>query len=160
MQGDAATGLEAAVRSHDRELLSFAWRMVGREDAARDCVQEAFLKAHQALRGGATPENLRPWLYRLVYHACIDRRRRRTVEERSPRRATLAAPEPPSEELERLVASLASPFREIVILRYAYDFNYAEMASILGLPAPTLRVYAARALEQLHRNLQEDRHDV
>lgn len=162
-QGDLTTGFEAAVRAHERELVSFAFRMVAREDAARDCVQDAFLKAHLALRGGAAPEQLRPWLYRLVYHAAVDRRRRQAIEERGSRR--LAPPPAPapgsaSEELERLVGSLAAPYREILVLRYVYDFSYAEMESILAIPAPTLRVYAARGLEQVQKNLQEDRHGM
>jgi RNA polymerase sigma-70 factor (ECF subfamily) len=162
-QGDLTTGFEAAVRAHERELVSFACRMTAREDAARDCVQDAFLKAHQALRRGAAPEQIRPWLYRLVYHAVVDRQRRRSIEERESRRP---APSPPAtadastEGLERLVGSLSTPYREILVLRYVYDFSYAEMESILGLPAPTLRVYAARGLEQVQKNLREERDGV
>jgi len=163
MHGDPTTGFEAAVRSHERELISFAFRLLAREDAARDCVQDAFLKAHQALCRGAAPEKIRPWLYRLVYHAAVDRRRRQAVEEHGLRRVAASAPTAPEtriEGLEGLLESLSSPHREILVLRYVYDFSYAEMESILGLPAPTLRVYAARGLEQLQKNLQEDRHGV
>jgi RNA polymerase sigma-70 factor (ECF subfamily) len=168
-QGDLTTGFEAAVRAHERELVSFAFRMTSREDEARDCVQDAFLKAHLALRNGAAPEQLRPWLYRLVYHAVVDRQRRQAIEERGSLRlaptgdktdGTFCRPGAASEELERLVGSLAAPYREILVLRYVYDFSYAEMESILAIPAPTLRVYAARALEQVQKNLQEDRHGM
>ena len=162
-QGDLSAGFEAAVRAHERELISFAYRMLMREDAARDCVQDAFLKAHQALCRGAAPESLRPWLYRLVYHAAVDRRRRQTVEDRTGRRLTsipTAEANRGSEDLESLLGSLASPHRDILVLRYVYDFSYAEMESILGLPAATLRVYAARALEQVQRSLQENRHGM
>jgi RNA polymerase sigma-70 factor (ECF subfamily) len=162
-QGDLSTGFEAAVRAHERELVSFAFRLLAREDAARDCVQDAFLKAHQALSRGAAPESLRPWLYRLVYHAAVDRRRRQAIEDRAALRLAASAstdPERRSEELERLLGALAAPYRDILILRYVYDFSYAEMESILGLPAATLRVYAARALEQVQRVLEEDRHGM
>jgi RNA polymerase sigma-70 factor (ECF subfamily) len=162
-QGDRTTGFEAAVRAHERELVSFAYRMTARDDAARDCVQDAFLKAHLALSRGASPEQIRPWLYRLVYHAAVDRQRRQAVEERGHRRAATpapAAPETPAEGMERLLGSLPAPYREILVLRYVYDFSYAEMESILGLAAPTLRVYAARGLEQVQQNLREDRHGV
>ena len=163
MQRNPTTDLEASVRSHERELVSFAFRMVLREDVARDCVQDAFLRAHQALRSGAAPDKIRPWLYRLVYHAAVDRQRRQAIEARGSRRVAspgATAPETEAEGLEALLGSLATPYREILVLRYVYDFSYAEMESILGLPAPTLRVYAARALEQVQKNLQEDRHGV
>ena len=152
-----ATGFEAAVRRHERELVSFAFRLLGREDAARDAVQDAFLKAHVALTQGAVPEQPRPWLYRLVYHAAVDRLRRAKVEEQGRARVVVREPSPASEDgFERLLGSLPSPFREILYLRYAYDFSYAEMESILGTPAATLRVYAARALEKL----KEEGHGV
>ena len=163
-ESDPATGFEAAVRTHERELVSFAWRMLGREDAARDCVQDAFLKAHLALTRGALPDALRAWLYRLVYNAAVDRLRRRALEERSQAKgvggAGKSAPAGAAEDLEWLVGTLPSPYREVLCLRYAYDFSYVEMESILGTPAATLRVTAARALEKVHAKLKEGSHGV
>ncbi len=155
----ARAALEEAASRHEREFASFAFRMTGSEEAARDCVQDAFLRAVAAVAEGARPENPRPWLYRLVYHAAVDRLRRATVEERALGRlaAREAARETPSGDLERLAGALPSPYREIVFLRYAGDFSYAEMESILGTPAGTLRVYAARALERIHGKLKERR---
>jgi RNA polymerase sigma-70 factor (ECF subfamily) len=160
-QGDPATGLEAAVRAHERELVSFAARLLGHEDQARDSVQDAFLKAHVAVRGGAAPAAFRPWLYRLVYHAAVDRLRRGSLEKRARPRGAPSGPGPSAgEPLEALLASLDSPYREILLLRYAYDFSYAEMEAILGIASGTLRVYAARALEMVHARLKEDAHGL
>jgi RNA polymerase sigma-70 factor (ECF subfamily) len=155
----ARAALEEAVRRHERELASFAFRMTGSGESARDCLQDAFLRAVGAIAGGARPENLRPWLYRLVYHAVLDRLRRASVEERALGRlaAREALADTPSGDLERLAGSLPSPYREIVFLRYANDFSYAEMEGILGMPSGTLRVYAARALERIQARLKEDR---
>lgn len=155
-QSDRAASFEAAVRAHERELVSFAYRMLRKDDLARDAVQDAFLKAHQALTGGATPDALRPWLYRLVYNAAIDRLRRGALEERGKAKVPAAPPAGAAESLEPLVGALDSPFREILLLRYANDFSYAEMEAILGIPAATLRVYAARALEKVHAMLKEN----
>ncbi len=158
----ARGALEAAVGRHERELVSFAYRLTGSEDAARDCLQAAFLRAVSAIADGARPENARPWLYRLVYHAAIDRLRRATVEERALGRleAREASRGAPSGEMEQWVGALPSPFREIIFLRYACDFSYAEMEAIVGMPAATLRVYAARALERLKAKLEEEGHGM
>lgn len=154
----ARTALEEAASRYERELVSFAFRMTGSEELARDCLQDAFLRAVSAIGAGARPENLRPWLYRLVYNVTIDRLRRASVEERALGRlaAREASREGPSGALEGWVGSLPSPYREVLILRYAYDFSYAEMETILGLPAATLRVYAARALERLQARIEEE----
>jgi RNA polymerase sigma-70 factor (ECF subfamily) len=158
----ARGALEEAVSRHERELVSFAFRLTGSEDVARDCLQDAFLRAVSAIAEGARPENARPWLYRLVYHAAIDRLRRATVEERALGRleAREASRGAPSGEIEPWVGALPPPFREIIHLRYACDFSYAEMEAIVGMPAATLRVYAARALERLHGKLKEEGHGV
>src|SRR5947208_5113871 len=80
---DVTAAFEAAAGRDERELVSFAFRLLGRDDTARDCVQEAFLKAYSAIAGGTRPENVRPWLYRMVYYAAIDRLRRASIEERA-----------------------------------------------------------------------------
>ena len=154
----ARAALEEAVTRHERELVSFAFRLTGTEDSARDCLQDAFLRAVGAIAEGARPENPRPWLYRLVYHAVVDRLRRSSVEDRALGRlaAREALRETPSGDLERLAGALPAPYREIVFLRYAGDFSYAEMESILGIAAGTLRVYAARALERIQAKLKEN----
>jgi len=159
---EAWTALEAAVELHERELISFAFRMTGREDVARDCLQDALVRAVTAISEGARPENVRPWLYRLAYNAVIDRLRRASVEERALGRlaAAEASREGPAPDLERLAEGLPAPYREIVYLRYAYDFSYPEMEAILGMPAATLRVYAARVLERIQKKIREEGHGV
>lgn len=73
----ARAELEALYREHGRRILALAWRSVRDHDEAADIVQEAFVKAHQALPTfrGRTPHYA--WLYRVVVNICIDRRRRR-----------------------------------------------------------------------------------
>ena len=73
----ARAELEALYREHGRRILALAWRSVRDHDEAADIVQEAFVKAHQALPSfrGRTPHYA--WLYRVVVNICIDRRRRR-----------------------------------------------------------------------------------
>ena len=45
-------------------------------------MQEAFLRAHRALREDHRPIELKPWLHRVVRNLCIDelRRKRPTAE--------------------------------------------------------------------------------
>ena len=154
----------AAIQRHERELLSFAFRLTGREDAARDALQDSLLKAYEALREGATPENLRAWLYRLTYNTIIDRSRRAAVEERAQARlrseSDRRAPKSISEELEAIIRDVPAPYKEILYLRYAHEFTFSEMESILSTSAATLRVYAARALEMVHERMREKSHGV
>lgn len=150
----------AAAARHERELLSFALRLLGEAESAGDALQEALLRATQAVRDGAAPDNVRAWLYRLVYHAAVDRLRRRSIEEAARTRAARAGSAPAErggqEDLERLVAALPSPQREVILLRYVHGFTYAEMEDVLSRPAASLRVFAARALDALHARAKSE----
>lgn len=152
--------LAEAARRHERELLAFAARLLGDVEAARDALQEAWVRALQAARDGAAPENERAWLYRLVYHAAIDRLRRRSIEHAGLGRIarSLTSPRPGlsgDEALEKLLSLLPVPQREVLLLRYVHGFTYAEIEDVLGRPAAILRVLAARALEGLHARWKE-----
>ena len=152
-----AVDLDVFVRHHNSALISFAFRLLHQEDLAKDCVQNALLRAHAALRNGASPDNLRAWLYRLTYHAAIDRSRHASIEKRDrPAHLKPLTPVPKdlSENLECVIGAVSPELRAILYLRYAYGFSYEEMESVLGLPASSLRVYAARALEKVQRKCE------
>ena len=55
-------------------------------------MQEAFLRAHRALRDDDRPVELKPWLHRIVRNLCIDELRRDARRRRRSRTATAPAP--------------------------------------------------------------------
>lgn len=79
--GDAAA-FEHIIISHQRRVLSIAWRMLGNREDARDAAQEAFLRVYKYLRGFKANQDFSAWLYRIVVNACKDIARKRTVSER------------------------------------------------------------------------------
>jgi len=44
------------------KLLSFCRYLLGSRDEAQDAVQQTFMRAHQALKAGKLPDDVRPWL--------------------------------------------------------------------------------------------------
>ncbi len=77
-------GLVRLAAAEGTALVTFARRRLGdRPDEAEDAVQEALVKALQALRRGARPKDGRAWLFTIVARCCADARgsaaRRRTV---------------------------------------------------------------------------------
>ncbi len=63
--------------------------------------------------------------------------------------------EPANEAVLALLATLPSPYAEIVLLRVVGGFDSGEVAGIVGRKPGTVRVMQKRALERLAEHLTE-----
>src|SRR4249920_1417260 len=92
----------------ERPIYALAYQTLGREEDARDVVQEAFLRAYRGLKGFKGQAKFSSWLYRITLNLCRDAMRR---ERRAPivqpsedvDLMELAAAAEPSESIEDLV---------------------------------------------------------
>lgn len=140
-----------------------AWRvayaMTGDRALADDATQEAFVQAFRAIRNLRPDAPFGPWFYALLTNATrrmVKRRRwwlplflfHEVPDERAD--AGLAAAESRSEIWQR-VQGLAPELREVVSLRYLLDLSEQEMASILKIPAGTVKSRLHRARELLRK---------
>jgi RNA polymerase sigma-70 factor (ECF subfamily) len=136
-----------------------------------DVVQEAFVKAWQALDRFRDDAPFRPWLVRIVANQTRNtvrgRRRREALALRAlelpegpdPSRGAVAA-----ERQRRLAAALRTlrpPEREVVVCRWLLGLSEAETAAALGIPQGTAKSRASRALARLRAVLTdlEETHD-
>src|SRR5215210_4253379 len=93
----------------ERPIYALAYRVIGREEDARDVTQETFLRAFRALSGFKGDAKFSSWLYRIALNLCRDWRRK---ERRAPVVAVpdglelqdLAAERGPTETVEDLAA--------------------------------------------------------
>ena len=65
----------------ERPIYALAYRIIGREEDARDVCQETFLRAFRALGGFKGEAKFSSWLYRITLNLCRDwiRRERRAA---------------------------------------------------------------------------------
>ena len=70
----------------ERPIYALAYRVIGREEDARDVAQETFLRAFRALKGFKGQAKFSSWLYRITLNLCRDwiRRERRTPVAQAP----------------------------------------------------------------------------
>src|SRR5678816_1511750 len=106
--GDAESFNELILR-WERPIYALAYRVIGREEDARDVCQETFLRAFRALPGFKGQAKFSSWLYRIALNLCRDwiRRKKRTPVVDMPEGvdvAELAAEQGPVESIEDLVA--------------------------------------------------------
>jgi RNA polymerase sigma factor (sigma-70 family) len=119
-------------------------------DAAEDAFQETFLRALRAYDRLEHGEHLRAWVLTIAARIAIDAGRRARplahelpelpVEDRRPAYA----------EIEHLVADELPPTeRAAVVLRYAYDLAYDDIAAALGSSPEAARQAASSGVRRL-----------
>ncbi|MEW6743124.1 MAG: RNA polymerase sigma factor [Planctomycetota bacterium] len=159
------------VRSHLSSAYALAYRLVGSADDAEDVVQDAFLKAHEALATFSATSSFRTWLYRIVVNAALDhlRRTRRhhgVLRLDKGELAVLGARDPDrSAERAAHAGELTTAFdlaleglplrmKTALVLRVIEGQSYADIAAVLGITATTCRVYVTQARKRLYRALR------
>jgi RNA polymerase sigma-70 factor (ECF subfamily) len=167
------------VERYQARAYRLALRILRDEDAARDAVQDAFVKAYNNLGKFEQRSAFFTWLYRLVKNQCLDMLRRdrsdRVVdwEEGSLAEAEASAdatPEvdsvsfAPATELQRkqlrehidaAIAKLPESARETLILREVEGLSYQEIAEAQGIPKGTVMSRLFYARKQMQKLLIE-----
>ncbi len=156
--GDAGA-FERLLRAHERQVVSTAWRLLGRLEDAEDAAQEVFLRLYRHLGRFDARRALEPWLYRVTVNVCRDlgRRQRRWPAplEDSPEVGRMAAsgPDPAAraalEEERRIVEealrTLAEKERAALVLRDVEGLSTRQVAEVLGSKEVTVRSQICRA---------------
>jgi RNA polymerase sigma-70 factor (ECF subfamily) len=158
----------------ERPIYALAYRVIGREEDARDVCQETFLRAFRALRGFKGQAKFSSWLYRIALNLCRDwiRRERRAPVAQAPEGVDLldlAAEREPSESIETLVARhemsravakamalLPEEQRTAIILKEYHGLTFQEIADLLDCPLSTVKTRLYQGLSVLRRALSQD----
>jgi RNA polymerase sigma factor (sigma-70 family) len=130
------------------------------EDLAADVFRRV-LSAPVPIDAEARPA----WLFRVAHNAVIDHYRRRrflaplaTILDRPDDAPSLPERAMRDEELRRIdvaLATLVGRQRAAIYLRFYEDLEYADIASVMGIPAVTARTLVHRGLKKLAGRLGE-----
>jgi RNA polymerase sigma-70 factor (ECF subfamily) len=157
----------------ERPIYALAYRVIGREEDARDVCQETFLRAFRALPGFKGQAKFSSWLYRIALNLCRDwmRRQRRAptvqlLEGVDP--VELAAEQGPVESIEDLVsrrelsavveeamALLPEEQRTAIVLKEYHGMTFQEIADLQGCPLSTVKTRLYQGLSVLRRHLEK-----
>jgi RNA polymerase sigma-70 factor (ECF subfamily) len=157
----------------ERPIYALAYRVIGREEDARDVCQETFLRAFRALPGFKGQAKFSSWLYRIALNLCRDwiRRQRRAPVMQMPEGvdpAEIAAERGPVESIEDLVARrelsavvedamalLPAEQRTAIILKEFHGMTFQEIADLQGCPLSTVKTRLYQGLNMLRRHLEK-----
>jgi len=158
----------------ERPIYALAYRVLGREEDARDVCQDTFLRAYRALPGFKGQAKFSSWLYRIALNLCRDwiRRQQRAPVSQMPEDidpAELLAETQPTESIEDLVgrrqlseiveeamALLPEEQRTAIILKEYHGMTFQEIADMQGCPLSTVKTRLYQGLTVLRRHLEKN----
>ena len=172
-RGGDAESFNQLILRWERPIYALAYRVIGREEDARDVVQETFLRAYRALPGFKGQAKFSSWLYRIALNLCHDwlRRQRRAPLVQVPEGmdpTELAADRQPSESIEDLVSRkelgaavqeamtlLPEEQRTAIVLKEYHGMTFQEIAELQECPLSTVKTRLYQGLSVLRRHLEK-----
>jgi len=138
-----------------------AYRMLGTVSEAEDVVQEALLRVHQALDAGERIESPRAYVTTIATRLAINElrsaraRREQYVGEWLPEPIVTDGEDDPARHAETadslslamlvLLESLSPEQRAVLLLHDVFDYDYPQIAAIVGKSEDNVRQLASRA---------------
>ncbi len=157
-RGDGAA-FRQLVLKYQRPLYNAAYRVLGREEDARDITQVVFLRIAERLDGYDPRYKFFSWMYRIALNESLSLLRRAGREEplgddademagpeSSDPESQLAAAQV-SQEVQRALMQMRFTDRTVLTLRHFSECSYEEIAEILEVKVETVksRLFEARS---------------
>jgi RNA polymerase sigma-70 factor (ECF subfamily) len=141
---------------HKDKAMTLAVRMLRDRQEAEEALQDAFVRAHNALPRFEWKASFSTWFYRIVYNVCATSLGRRldavhvSLDDETEQMLDVPGDEPApdiayelrevrvavTEEIERLPATYVS----ILTLFFVNDQSYEQIVDVTGLPLATVKV--------------------
>lgn len=154
---------------HLDALYSFALKLARARDDAQDLVSDTLLRAFERWEQYHLGTNIRAWLFTILYHVFVSRKRRidaREVQQPDDTEGWAlfeavgdADPEGRfydsflDEEVQRAIHGLPTEYRAAVVLSDLQGLRYAEIAQMLSVPEGTVKSRLFRGRRILQRKL-------
>lgn len=161
---------EALVIKHQKKMFNIAFRMVNNYEDACEIVQDAFFSAYKAIQNFENKSSFSTWLCTIVMNTSRNRLQQmksaarheefslddHLSTENGSMRFELASDCPSAEEqletkemqerVQACIETLATAFKEVLILKDIQGFSYEEISDMLSIAQGTVksRLYRAR----------------
>lgn len=168
-RADRRTQFEQEALVHLDALYSFALKLARAREDAEDLVSDTMLRAFDRWEQYQLGTNIRAWLFTILYHTFVSRKRRIDARE-------VQLPEDPDtwaafdvigdadpegtfydsfvdEEVTRAIDALPEDYRTAVVLSDVQGLRYAEIAEVVGIPEGTVKSRLFRGRRILQKKL-------
>ncbi len=160
---------EREAMAHLDALYAFALKLARSRDDAEDLVGDTMLRAFDRWDQYNLGTNIRAWLFTILYHVFVSRKRRIDAREvHAPDDAegwsafeAVGEVDPEGrfydsfldEEVTKAIDALPDEYRSAVVLSDLHDLRYSEIAEILGVPEGTVKSRLFRGRRLLQKKL-------
>jgi RNA polymerase sigma-70 factor (ECF subfamily) len=161
---------EAEALVHLDALYGFALKLARARDDAEDLVSDTVLRAFERWEQYRLGTNIRAWLFTILYHLFVSRKRRIDARE-APEgdgetgwstHDAVGEADPEGrffdsfldEEIVRAIDALPDEYRATVVLSDIHEMRYADIARILAIPEGTVKSRLFRGRRLLQRKLR------
>src|SRR5260370_17614234 len=161
------TAYERLYRMHGARMKNLARNVLGNPTDADDAVQETFLKVQRGIASFRGQSSFLTWTYRILINTCYDARRsrQRKKEVASDDSEKTLRPEPRAPgahpslamALERPLARLTQPQRNVFLLYGAEASRHAEIAGMLDMTETASKNTLFQAKKNLRQMLEPPR---
>jgi RNA polymerase sigma factor (sigma-70 family) len=143
-------------------LWGFVRRLVGHDEAAREILQDVWLRVIRGIPRLRDPSKLRAWLFGIARRTVMDRLRQRYAESRTEDvDVEEIVAEPRADDiddldvLDRALELLPLLEREAVTLFYLQELSLVEIAEALKIPVGTVKSRLFRGRRLLRQRMTE-----
>ena len=164
-QGGNLFAFEEIVKRYQRRVYGTAMRILRRHDLADDVVQDAFLRAYQALARFDRQRPFGPWICRIAANLAVNHVRAPQAREEALPESLADTPAPDEgplggvletegrAALDTAMQRLSPEQRAVFVLRVYEELSYQEIADTLGISPGTVMSRLSRARERLREAL-------
>ena len=161
--------ISAALLRYERPLITYARTFTGDLDAARDAVQETFLRLSRQ-DVAALEKRLAPWLFFVCRNCALDYCRKvvRFVPESAGHELADPAPTPDAvvrdtedqSRLRQLLQDLPENMRELIVLKFEAGLSYREISKTTRLSVSNVGYQLHHAIKTLRERWNQPSADA
>ena len=160
VQRDDDTAFKALYDRHRGQIFLYCLRMVNDRDAAKDVLQEVFIRIHTRRETYEPGTNFNGWIHTIARNLSLNARRNMRDHTSFDEQVDYAGSSGGSgddvglrQQLAEEIGRLPEIYREALILREYEGHSYQEIADILGVAMSTIKFRIFKAREILRERL-------
>lgn len=143
----------------ETRLIRYSRKITGNLEAAKDVVQESFLKLWDQERA-SVEGHVVPWLYTVCRNRSIDYLRKESGKVGLEEETQVSTASYPEEELQKMevfqkIASLRSKYQEVLLLKFQEGMSYKEISKVTGHSVSHVGLLIHEGMRELKKHFQE-----
>lgn len=164
-EGSDGVAFVALMERYRERVWRVCWRLMGTEHDAEDAAQEVFVRLFFERGKFAGRSRYSTWLHGVAIRTCLTLRRSRTrrrrreapdsggevgiAETHADPQASPASTVDAAHDVQKLLEGLDEEDRALVLMRFAENHDYDELAEMFGATSGALRMRISRIREKL-----------